>query len=182
MRILLLIAACYFFQSSSVAACTCEQINLTTAIKASKYVFRASINGAIVTNPTATTIRTRIFFNNLIPIKGGVPPFTELYTIDSGSCGMDILVPSAYWIFTDSEGLVDRCSFSQLARNEEVRPLEMEAYEQILQNVSKKTVETMGVEIADVRGTALRLSVFTFVGLVSGLLLGRWIGNRSNGK
>jgi hypothetical protein len=173
MRALVLVSALFAIQSNHAIACTCERIDLETAIRSSPYVFRADINAVIVTNPKASTVRTRILFDNPILIKGENLPFSELYTIDSGSCGMEMLVPSSYWIFTGSEGLVQRCSFSQLASNQQVRPLEIRAYEDILQSLSRKTVETKGVEILDAKWTVALVSAFSAIFFIGGVFVGR---------
>lgn len=160
-------------QFSASLACTCKEASLAQTIEGSDFVFRAMVNGAIATNSSVKSTRIRIFYTDLIPFKGGMPPFKELYTLDSGACGVEVLVPETYWIFATSDGFVSRCAFPRPTNSDEVRWLEAAATDQILRSVAKRRTAVPGVGLVYTAEAFELVIVLCFVVFMVGILLGR---------
>lgn len=77
----------------------------------SAYVFRAVVVGAEV-NRTSDGFATDMYLSEIIPLKGGKPPFGKLETAVPSACGLRVEVPQEYWFFTDAAGEIAPCSYS----------------------------------------------------------------------
>jgi hypothetical protein len=106
------------FMPVDADACSCraELESLDDAIARSDYVFFARIVGAEIRKPWFEESWLIVELEDIIPYKGGRPPFGEVRTSpDSAACGASVVVPENYWFFTDKNGRFTKCDRTQPA-------------------------------------------------------------------
>lgn len=112
-----LVAAAFALATSASAAatadcsCTGAAASLDQAMAGSSYVFRAVVVGAEV-NRTSGGFATDMYLSEIIPLKGGKPPFSKLETAVPSACGLRVEVPQEYWFFATAGGEIAPCSYS----------------------------------------------------------------------
>lgn len=120
----LLVTAVTLFSNAGAFGCECnDDGSLDSALKNNAYVFRAVVIGAEVVRE-GEAFNTEIALSEIIPYKGGVPPFKSLFSRDENSCGLRVQVPQDYWFFVDKFGEVNRCSRTSPAHSDRVKVLE----------------------------------------------------------
>jgi len=103
--------------------CPAPAASMDQALDASAYVFRAVVVGAEV-NRTSDGFATDLYLGEVIPLKGGKPPFYKLHAPVPEACGLRAEVPQEYWFFTDARGELAPCSRSGPAAAVEFAALE----------------------------------------------------------
>ena len=116
--------------AASAEACECVVgETLQERIPHYAFVFRAHVVEVTrernwLGRPTGIML---ISLSEILPYRGGPPPFDSLRTSDSGAaCGMPIMVPEDYWFFVAANGSLNVCSPSGVASDERLKPLEIE--------------------------------------------------------
>lgn len=120
--------------SQPAHACSCLPLTLEGYIAESTYVFRAYVTGAMIETDWRGKSKGRVVVSlkEIIPYKGGTPPFDELHTPEWGpSCGMKIAAAEHYWFFTDATGRVSKCGASGVSSLEMFEEMEMSVIDEI---------------------------------------------------
>lgn len=103
--------------------CAASGASVDEAMNTAAYVFRAVVVGAEV-NRTSDGFATDLYLGEVIPLKGGKPPFYKLHAPVPEACGLRAEVPQEYWFFTDARGELAPCSRSGPAAAAEFATLE----------------------------------------------------------
>lgn len=117
--------------------CRCPATGASVEEAAGKaaYVFRAVVVGAEV-NRTSEGFATDLYLGEVIPLKGGKPPFYKLHVPVPEACGLRAEVPQEYWFFADARGELAPCSRSGPAAGAEFAALENQVRAAIAQSRS----------------------------------------------
>lgn len=123
--------------ASAAEDCRCPApgASVEQALDASAYVFRAVVVGAEV-NRTSDGFATDLYLGEVIPLKGGRPPFYKLHVPVPETCGLRAEVPQEYWFFTDARGELAPCSRSGPAASAEFATLENQVRAAVAQSRS----------------------------------------------
>lgn len=105
--------------------CTSRSGNLRDEIEKYDFVFRSVVTKAEVVFD-GNTYYTEIDLGEVLPHRGGEPPFRKLISHGESACGMPVRVPEDYWFFVNKDRVLSRCSMSSVASSDRVRQLELE--------------------------------------------------------
>lgn len=132
-------ALCLALAGTAAAAddcrCAAGGASVDEAMNGAAYVFRAVVVGAEV-NRTSDGFATDLYLGEVIPLKGGKPPFYKLHAPVPEACGLRAEVPQEYWFFTDARGELAPCSRSGPASAAEFAALENQVRAAVAQSRS----------------------------------------------
>lgn len=133
----------FFVLPASACECGSKGLSIDERIARASYVFRSVVTGARVVREGQTYV-TRISLGDVLPYKGGLPPFHELVSHGLPTCGVIVSVPEAYWFFVGPDGVVNRCSGALRATQEDAAALDRSIWPALLASQDADNDDPLG--------------------------------------